>query len=85
MPAVSTCGDCVCLCEQAAEDLKLMFPTPCTVRKALTCYCSLMGPPSKQLVSYLACYAEKSDEVLVQLLATAYTLHYYYSTFYRCC
>ena len=46
-----------------SAEVKVLFPTPCTVRKALTCYCDINGAPSKQLVSYLACYAEKSDEV----------------------
>ncbi len=45
------------------EAPKLLFPMPTTVRKALTCYCDLTGLPSKQLMSYLGCYAQVGEEV----------------------
>ena len=46
---------------EAGSELKVMFPTPCTLRRALLCYCDTNGPPSKQLVSYLASYASSID------------------------
>jgi hypothetical protein len=45
------------------EAPKALFPTPTTVRRALAAYCDVNGPPSKQLISYLACYAQASAEV----------------------
>jgi NADPH-ferrihemoprotein reductase len=61
--------------KEDVEDVKVMFPTPCTVRKALSCYCDINGLPSKQLVSYLASYAEKSDEVRGGAVTVAQPTH----------
>jgi NADPH-ferrihemoprotein reductase len=42
---------------------KPIFPTPCTLRKALTCYCDITGLPNKQFVSYMAHFAGLGEEV----------------------
>ena len=40
------------------------FPTPCTVRAALSWFCDLEGAPPKAFVAQLAHFANKSDEQL---------------------
>jgi NADPH-ferrihemoprotein reductase len=41
----------------AAEELKLLMPSPCTVRAALAFFCDLNGAPSRALVARLAPFA----------------------------
>ena len=45
----------------AAAGHKPIFPTPCSIREALTCYCDLQGIPSRRLLGSLSHYA-KSDK-----------------------
>ena len=50
---------------------KTLFPTPCTVRTALTCYIDIHGMPRKQLLSYFSVLAAKTEEVCAKTDAGA--------------
>ena len=50
-------------CGCVLQDAKSLFPTPCTVRTALTSYVDIHGHPRKQLLSYFSVLASNSAEV----------------------
>jgi len=50
---------------------KRIFPTPCTVREALTCYCDLNAPPSRKFLKALATYANGEEQQRLLLWASS--------------
>lgn len=48
--------------EDVQDTPKSLFPTPCTVREALSCYVDFNHYPRKQLLSYLSVLATNSTE-----------------------
>ena len=48
--------------DTAPADAKPLFPTPCSVREALTEYCDLTGIPSRRLLGHLSHYAESEKD-----------------------
>jgi NADPH-ferrihemoprotein reductase len=47
---------------KAEDKPKPLFPTPCTVRTALTRYCDLGGKPRKELLQHLSTHASLEEE-----------------------